>query len=51
MNWYLFFGYAVFWILVFAYIVYLHRRQRDLGRSIQALEEALREDGRRGDSR
>lgn len=50
MNWYLFAGYAVFWTLVFLYIVYLHRRQRELLRSVRELEGALREDARSGGS-
>lgn len=48
MNWYLFAGYAVFWTLVFIYILYLHGRQRELLRSVRELEDALRNDRSRG---
>lgn len=42
MNWYLFFGYAIFWSLVFAYLVYLNGRQRELNRELEELRESLR---------
>jgi CcmD family protein len=43
VNLYLFFGYAVLWTLIFIYLVFLHRRQRqmceDLGRLTRTLKE------------
>jgi CcmD family protein len=51
VNWYLFAGYAVFWVLVFVYLLYLHRRQSELARAVRELQEALREDGARGGGR
>jgi len=41
VNWYLFLGYAILWALIFAYIVFLHRRQRDLQRDLEALAAEL----------
>lgn len=43
MNWYLFSGYAVFWILIFIYIVYLHRKQRQQTDELRSLVESLEE--------
>jgi CcmD family protein len=43
MNWYLFFGYAVIWTLLFVYLVYLHRRQTALNRELRELERSLEE--------
>ena len=43
MNWYLFSGYAVLWTLIFFYIVYLHRKQKELARELEELSEALEE--------
>jgi len=42
VNWYLFLGYAILWTLIFAYIVFLHKRQRDLQRDLEALASELR---------
>lgn len=36
MNAYLFLGYALFWTIIFAYIVLIHRQQR---RTNQQLDE------------
>jgi CcmD family protein len=41
MNLYLFFGYAVFWSLIFCYLIFLHRRQRQVNEALQALVEEL----------
>jgi CcmD family protein len=38
---YLFFGYAVFWSLLFVYLLFLHRHQRRLNEELQALSEEL----------
>jgi CcmD family protein len=43
LNWYLFFGYAIFWTLVFIYLVYLNGRQRELNRELEELRESLKE--------
>ena len=40
---YLFAAYTVIWLLVFAYIFYLSRRQRALQREIEALQRRLEE--------
>lgn len=41
MNWYLFSGYAVFWVLVFLYVLYIHRKQSKLNRDLQVLADQL----------
>lgn len=41
MNVYLFFGYAVFWILIFLYVLYLHRKQQKLSAELQSLASRL----------
>lgn len=41
MNLYLFFGYAVFWSLLFAYLVFLHRQQRQVSEELRELSGAL----------
>lgn len=43
MNWYLFSGYAIFWALVFIYIVYIHRKQLELKRDVESLVESLKD--------
>lgn len=43
MNWYLFAGYAIFWALIFAYIVFLHRKQERLGQDLRGVAESLKE--------
>jgi len=43
VNWYLFVGYAIFWTLIFAYVVYLHRAQRGLGRELEELQRSLKD--------
>jgi CcmD family protein len=42
MNWYLFFGYAVFWILIAVYIFYLQRKQFRIIEDLKTLEESLK---------
>ncbi|GAB4232302.1 MAG: hypothetical protein Kow00109_04680 [Acidobacteriota bacterium] len=37
MNWYLFSGYAVFWILIFAYVVFLYREHKALQAKLEQL--------------
>jgi len=41
VNWYLFAGYAVFWTLIFAYVVYLHRKQSELTKELERLRDSL----------
>ena len=42
MNWYLFLGYSILWVLIFAYIVFLHRKQRELQKEIGILSSEIR---------
>lgn len=42
MNWYLFLGYAILWALIFAYIVFLHRKQRELEKELEVLSSEVR---------
>lgn len=41
MNWYLFAGYAVFWILIGLYIIYLQRKQANLARDLETIKNML----------
>jgi CcmD family protein len=34
-------GYAVFWSFIFAYIVYLHRKQMGLARELEDMRRSL----------
>lgn len=47
MNLYLFSGYAVFWIIVFLYVVYLHRKQQKLSVELQSLASHLKDEEER----
>ncbi len=40
---YLFAAYTITWVVFFAYLFSLHRRQRSLRREIEALRETLEE--------
>jgi len=40
--WYLFVAYGIIWLIVFAYVLLLVRRERALRREIASLKEELR---------
>lgn len=43
MNAYLFAGYSVIWVLLFLYLLFMHRRQQRLNRELKGLAKALEE--------
>lgn len=42
MNPYLFAGYAVVWTILFLYLLYLNKKQRELGEELKSLSESIR---------
>jgi CcmD family protein len=42
MNAYLFAGYAVIWTILFFYLLYLNKRQREMNEKLRSLSENLR---------
>jgi CcmD family protein len=42
MNAYLFAGYAVIWTILFFYLLYLNKRQREMNEKLRGLSENLR---------
>ena len=40
MNTYLFVAYSVVWAVIFLYLLYLNKRQRQLGEELKALSES-----------
>jgi CcmD family protein len=44
LNFYLFSAYAVFWLLVFGYLVFLHKRQKRLSKELEELTSLLEEE-------
>lgn len=45
MNPYLFAGYAVVWTVLFLYLLYLNKKQREIGNELRSLSETLRKKG------
>lgn len=41
MNAYLFAGYAVVWTILFLYLLYLNKKQREIGQDLKSLSESL----------
>jgi len=41
MNWYLFSGYAIFWILIVFYIGYMQKKQTELAEDLESLKQGL----------
>lgn len=44
VNGYLFSAYLVIWTLIFVYLVYLHRKQKELARELTDLSRIVKED-------
>jgi CcmD family protein len=42
MNAYLFAGYAVIWTILFFYLLYLNKKQREMNEKLRSLAEDLR---------
>ena len=41
MNGYLFVAYSVVWTIIFLYLLYLNKRQRQLGEKLKSFSESL----------
>lgn len=39
MNWYLFFGFSVIWIIMFLFLLFLFSRQRSLAAAIESIRK------------
>ncbi|MBI4446247.1 MAG: CcmD family protein [Acidobacteria bacterium] len=42
MNTYLFAGYVVVWTVLFLYLLFLNKRQRQIGEDLKSLSDAIR---------